>query len=398
KLLALGWWIDEVTYISDAIHFDTANFELSINELYEICLNYKDSKFNFPAFQNKQVSFVINYETQRLTQTSSINTNNEQIITVGEKKDTPSWLTCIDNALVTDLGFSFSLLQLVESLLLELNSNTMDFPILIFSSQTELCKKLFELISDKTQVKIELIHKCIDFLISHPITESSPILPSRIRMYKHRLHISPIILYGQQLAYGKQIVSISKRVIFNLFNNGLHPFDLSGFPHIKQEVEAIHKVRDRELENRIYQIACRVLGQNMAIKNLKNFQSISPKLDKFPECGEIDLLAVNSERRIVYVVDAKNQHNVRTPSGISRENDRFFGNNGHVEQLKKKTQYIVDNLPVFLNYFSIHSSNGWRVQNAFVSDKMFISGFLEGNDIDFVDINEFEKYLLNGTI
>ena len=399
KCLALGWWLNEVSYISDSLHFDTANFELTVSELYEISLNYIDSQLDYSAFQKKQIISTINYESQRMTQRISHNEDNEDTTQLIFTSKSSSWLEEIDKAFVNDFNFSFSLLQSVENSLLNISSENMDFPILIFNSKEELCNKIYEkLIVQDSQLSQNSICSCIDFLTSLPVSLKNSILPSDIRMHKSRLNISPLFCDGDKYLYGKQIVSISNRVLYNYLSSGIQPFDLSSYTHTKQCLDAIHKDRDKELENKIYQISCKILGKDKTLKNIKNFQSISPSLETFPECGEIDLLAVNFSIKIVYVIDAKNQQNAKYPSGIHREINKFFGNKGHVEQLNKKAQYIAENLNIILQYFKIDSLIGWKIQKAFVSDKMFISGFLEGNEIDFIDISELEQYLKTGQV
>lgn len=183
-----------------------------------------------------------------------------------------------------------------------------------------------------------------------------------------------------------------------MLSAGGQPFDLSKHPALSSAIKGIHKQRDTELEEDGFQVAIACLGKDLVEKNILNFKRISTRFSSRPSCGEIDLLAVNKDIKIIFVIDAKNQKRGRLPAEIQRETRYFWGEGGHTEKLQKKEIFVKDNIDDFLRYFKITDSNEWSTKKAFITNVNFISAFKVDNDIDFVLLSELHDYLLTGVL
>ena len=109
-------------------------------------------------------------------------------------------------------------------------------------------------------------------------------------------------------------------------------------------------------------------------------------------------LRIYSENLFVPAGSAKNQKREIYPSGISREEKVFWSKGGHAEKLRKKEQFVSMNLSIFLKYFNINDTTGWKTKRAFLTKKHYINAFIAESDIDFVLLNDFVLYLTEGRV
>jgi tetratricopeptide (TPR) repeat protein len=156
----------------------------------------------------------------------------------------------------------------------------------------------------------------------------------------------------------------------------------------------LHQYLDRELEKEAERIAENVLGRENIEARIDKFERLSSLLSSRPDCGEIDILAVNKSLKIVYVLDAKNRNPKIRPSDIRREIEDFFdGKRSYLAQLTKKENFIQDNLEQVLKHFSVEDIEGWHVRKAFVVKENYPSAYCPDRNVDFVLVDDLEEYL-----
>ncbi len=397
KCLAIGWWMGEVSHISDALHFETANFDLSISDMYELSISYNGSRFCFEEFQAQHAKTSIMNEATSIEYRLNKAMDNKN----AEKHKTyiaPQWLQIIDSAFHAEFGVTLSSFYIISDSLRFVECKKTDFPVKLFDSIEQLIEGIKNTLTPEDEITDQDIHNTINFMLMGNIDISTPLLPSKITTLNKRINITPLMEIEGQIAYGNQMTILSTQLLINILSHGSQPFDLSNYPRLKTAIKKIHRLRDLELEEKAYVEATECLGNIFVEKNICNFRRISKTLPQRPDCGEIDIIAVNQDLKTVFVLDAKNQKRERLPAGINREAKEFWGTGGHAEQLHKKELFIRDNIVVFLRYFKIADLEGWKTQSAFVTQTHYISAFIMKCEVDFVLLSDLKKYLQKGGI
>ena len=390
--LSLGWWIGEISHISDALHFETADFALSINDMYEFSISYNGSRFCFEEFQVQQAKSSIRNDAKCIS--SRLHQEKKDETALLESCDTLPWLSIVDPAFLSEFGVTFSSLNIIADSLRFVESQSNDFPIKIFDSIEQLTQGIKNTLVPEDGISDKDIYNALNFMTMSRIDVSTPLLPSKISTLNKRINIAPIVEIDGQIAYGNQMTILSLQLLTSILGNGAQPFDLTSHPELKAAINRVHRARDLELENEVYIVAQKCLGKSFVEKNISNFRRISNKLPQRPQCGEIDVIAVNRKSKIIFILDAKNQKRGREPAGISREAEDFWGPGGHSEQLHKKEQFVADNMAVFLHFFHVYTIEGWKTKSAFIVQTNYVSAFLVKHETDFVLLSDLTDYLL----
>lgn len=397
QCFAIGWWLDEVSHISEALHFDVASFDLTISDMYELSISYDGSKFDFNDFQIFNSAQYVSRENASYEHKAVCHDSSQCSLTPKQQND-QQWLPIIDAAFLKDINFPFSEYYIVADALRFIECKNMDFPVKIFDNKQHLVSEIHNILTAEKDIKIENISRIIDFMLLNKIDTSSPVLPNKILKSRNRLNISPLFNLRENIAYGNQMTILSYELLTSIVREGAQPFDLSSYPNIKKALDSIHRNADLKLEEEGYLLACECCGKNYVEKNIRNFKRISNSFPQRPDCGEIDILVVNVKLKIIFVVDAKNQKREIYPSGISREEKVFWSKGGHAEKLRKKELFVNKNLPCVLKHFNITDISGWKTRRAFLTKKHYINAFWIKSDIDFVLLSDFVQYLTEGRV
>lgn len=139
-----------------------------------------------------------------------------------------------------------------------------------------------------------------------------------------------------------------------------------------------------------------VLGENNVESRINNFKRLSPSFPAKPDCGEIDLLAVNQSTKTIFVLDAKNRSRKIRPYDIRQELKKFFeGGKSYLSQLNKKEEFVKNNLKDILAHFSIHADKEWKIRKAFVVSTNYPSAYYRGMNVHFVLTSKLADFLSN---
>ena len=392
--LSLGWWIDEISHISDALHFEIADFDLSISDMYEFSISYNGSRFCFEDFQVQHTKTSIRNDAKCIS--SQLNQENKDETALIENCDTLPWLSIVDPAFLSDFSVTFSSLNIIAESLSFIESQSYDFPIKIFDSIEQLAQGIKSALAPEDGISDQDIYNALNFMTMSRIDISKPLLPSKISTLEKRINIAPVVEIDGQIAYGNQMTILSMQLLTSILSNGAQPFDLTSHRNLRTATNYVHRERDLELEKKVCIVAKNCLGESFVERNISNFHRISNQLPQRPKCGEIDVIAVNRKSKIIYILDAKNQKRGREPAEINREAKEFWGADGHSEQLHKKEQFVADNMADFLQFFHINTIEGWKTKSAFVVRTNYVSAFLLKHGTDFVLLSDLPDYLLKG--
>ena len=175
---------------------------------------------------------------------------------------------------------------------------------------------------------------------------------------------------------------------------GVFPLKIREDSPVKEALNLLHREKDKQFEDECEEIANNTLGKQFVEKGINNFQRISKTFPKKPECGEIDLLAVNPNNNNVFVLDAKNDAFKYSPPDIKNQDKSFFGKDSYYEHLIKKVKFIEKNLDVVLEHFSIEESTDITIKKGFIIKETIQHAYKKGIDVDFVLKRDLGKYLL----
>ena len=387
ELQAIGYWINYISLMSDSLHFEIAENKLEITDMYEIKIIRENNKFDTEAFSRANNIKTIAYNAKSVTKRK-----NHTIKKDKTNSEPNKWLPLLDNAFIEEYKFRFTDLLFVLKEVSHIKCDSFaNYPVLI-QEKKKLMKKIADycIVNPAQPLEYKAI---IDFLTIRPIDINNPILPSQIDSLKNRINLCPFIEVDDQIVWGNQLTIKSGNLWSSLIGAGLNPYKLSSKSEIFKVLKKIHKHYDKELENEAFGVVTRVLGEKYCERNIDNFRRISQAFPAKPSCGEIDVLAINPDRKIIYIFDAKNSKRGRTYSGIDAEHKKFFKSKGHYYHLSQKADFVKENIDVFLKYFSIEDKNGWNVIKAFIVRDNYVSAFKKDNPVDFVLINDLKDYI-----
>ncbi len=395
-LQALAVVLEETATISDYIHYDISPHSLKISDLYE----FEDIKGQ-EAFSHEEF-----YKTESKLKVDSAKKSYErrkgEVISEQPEGDRsvqpfPQNLQEVNIAFKNQYGFSLDNFGTVLYVLgcMDL-SHEHYFPLSLVSEKI-LTSKLKENIKDspeESEIKKILEFASLRFGIYKP---DEVLITSQLLRRKERLNLCPLIyLETGQYLYGNEMCLGASRIWLQTISSADFPYELPGNSPIETALAKLHRDMDIELEKEAEVIAKQVLGDNNVEARIDNFKRLSPSFPAKPDCGEIDLLAVNKSIKTIFVLDAKNRNRKIRPYDIRQELKKFFeGNKSYLSQLIKKEEFVKNNLKDILIHFSIQEDREWKVHKSFVVSRNYPSAYYQGINIDFVLIGKFADFLNN---
>lgn len=375
-LLSIGFIINDTSAILDLSKHNLQANKVIVTNLYEIKDEFENIIFNEPEYITDSTKSKLREKIER-----RLNIN------LSEKLD-------LNNTFYKEFKFFLQdMLNILYILGISDLDNSTEFPINKFK-KTDVINYLIENYDYSDGIYLERI---IDFLsLDFNTFKSIDIISeSNLMRYKYRLNLCPIILLEDNyILFGNQMCLSAINLWTSYLSNGNLPYQIKFPSSIEKELKRIHKEKDMLLENIAKEISCDALGKKYVEANILNFKRISNSFPPRPDCGEIDLLAVNPYNKVVFVIDAKNVNKRFRIYDIAREIQDFFeGEKCYYNKLCKKYDFIKDNIESVLKYFDLEYSSDWIIKKAFVVNYVYPSGYIK-EDIDFILIEDLVDYLL----
>jgi len=310
--------------------------------------------------------------------------------------DLPKPMEGVNDVFVEELGFSLEdLLQMLFNLGRIPQSSECWFPLVIVEEEI-LLRNLENFFKNQTR---DTIRAMLDFatLGFNSYDDVADFIPSRLLRLKDRLTLCPLVrIAPDQLMFGNQMCLAACNLWLSYICRGDMPFSETSNSKIQHAIKQLHKFLDDKHEERIGAIARGIFGPRNVEDKISNFRRLSPSLPSRPDCGEIDVLAVNKNTKTLFVLDAKNRNRKYRPADIARDLRDFFDDpESHLVHLTKKWEFIEDNLPAVLSHFGVDDVAGWKVKKAFVVPLNYAFLHDTRNDVDVILAGELEDYLLN---
>ena len=370
-LLATSMLLDEVSLTNELSRKNLQGYEVEVTQLFEIENNFGELVFSNKEYSERLIEFHLNK--------LKMNSAGEDIKLI--------------DASYKEI-FDFSLFDLVNVLTLISRSN---FPSRQWYPINFLDMDYFiENIVRDSGIESNIVKQIIDYLSLdfNSFEEINYISNINLMRWKQRINLCPIIRYKENVIYGNSMCLKAANLWLKYYAEGDVPYTKDLPKKINNASKKIHRQLDLKLEAILEKEAGAILGKENVEANIDNFRRLSNRFPAKPDCGEIDLLAINRNTKTLFVIDAKNINKRLRPYDIAQEMDHFFNEkDGYLTKLINKENFIIKNLRDVLGYFNISDESGWKIKKAFFLDNIFPSAFVK-KDISFIIIDQLANYLL----
>jgi hypothetical protein len=388
-LLAMALVLHDTTIISDYIHFGIVEYGLRITDVYRIEDLRGEEAFNIREFYQAENAQQIEHAKQLFIKDERVTANDNTDHFIGFFQE-------LSSAFEVQFGFSLTNLFAVLRLLgvMDLFSEE-HFPLSIVPNVT-----LIQTLNKNTRESLDetIIQKVLDFvsLNFYTYTPDEELIPAQLLLRKERLNVCPIIqLETGDYLYGNQFCFHVTQSWLNLLISANFPYLLPKDSPVKEVLLKLHNFLDHEFEKEAANIATLAIGEENIEATIDNFKRLSDSFPAKPDCGEIDLLAVNKATKILYVLDAKNRNRRMRVYDIELEMREFFtSRKSYLNQLSKKEKFLQDHLDEVLQHFSIEGSEGWQIRKGFIVNTNYPSAYRIDQAVDFIFVDDLADYLL----
>lgn len=406
KFVSQADYLLQLSQRSDWVHSGLIPFEIEITDLFNFKEIQQEGKFDYDQFREDELENKITALSQIFTD----NSKEKPLQQESENHDAYFKLgSQLDEEFKKNFGFSFSNAYRFLLLCGRLDhTNSKYFPVELMSKR-ELVeniknqyKKDYEKFLNgfkKFQQELELMIEYFSLTFQSYKEIPGVLLLSKLLRSKNRLSLCPIVKYDEEKYILSNEASIFALSIWeqNVLR-GNFPYTLDSNHPCNLIVREIGRDLGSDFEKKCGKLAENILGKENVLINLKNFKRISEIFPKFPDCGEIDFLAINRSTKKIFVMDAKSYYQKLRPADIKNEiNDMLERDSkkkkSNLFHLKKKKEFINQNIRVFLDFFKISEITNWKIKCGFILRNNLHSAYSLGEKIDMVIIDDLISYL-----
>ena len=217
-----------------------------------------------------------------------------------------------------------------------------------------------------------------------------------------RTRFRPIICFNidgklQYISTPKMCIEAIDEIIFNMLPFQELPKEWENNPTLKTYAKKLFNEHDKWLEDPIEAILTKKgLQFNRNIKAINNIS-----LEKAPaiinnieyqrkKVGEIDFLALDKYKKVIYVIDAKLMKTRFHFQSFSIVKDHFTGEKGYELKLWFKVDWVSRHLSDISEFFGIDCS-GYNVKGLFVTETFVYHSLY--SSLPIIPLEHLEKYL-----
>lgn len=247
-----------------------------------------------------------------------------------------------------------------------------------------------------------------DFLAGLTLTDNYASLETAISKPYNincRTRFRPIICFNidgkqQYISTPKICIEAIDEIIFNMLPFRELPKEWGDNPTLKTYAKKLFNEHDKWLENPIETILTKKGVQFH--RNIKAINNIS--LEKAPafissieyrgkKVGEIDFLALDMQKKVIYVIDAKLMKTRFHFQSFSIVKDHFTGEKGYEQKLYFKIDWVSRHLSDISKSFRIDCS-GFNIKGLFVTETFVYHSLY--SSIPIIPLEYLEEYLESG--
>lgn len=405
---ALSYYLISISQVSDFTHTKLLEYIIDIKDYHKFDEVISTKIFDYDSF--KEVEFSSKLEATRdfykqLKSELKVEIDNSKVL-IKEKE----LIKNLENAFKSQFSFTFTNMMRVLSILSSINHPRRDislFPLFLinyedlirliqeeYKIQYENCPTFTGIIY--SEIEEEEIRQIIEYLSLdfHSYDMEDTLIQLKLMKKKNRVTICPPIKENGHILFGKECCNVAFQLWRRNIFAGVFPYKIPKDCIISKAINKIHLYQDKLFEENCRNIVEKVLGKGKYIFRLKNFQRISPTLPKYPNCGEIDLLAVNQNTKTIFILDAKNYYLKLNPLDIKNEINRFVkSRKSDLKKLKRKEEFVKTNFALFLKFFHINDIQNWKFKKGFIIKYNFPTVYIPNLKVDFIFQSDLDIYL-----
>ena len=388
NILALANSAIDLSWLIDMLRYDLRQLAIKISEMYEISHDIKGDTFDIHSFAESEAQNKISAAQTRTIDNQKDHEKEFNEIIKNE------FLENLDEAFIKQFKFKFMDMICVLFALGKYESKS-SLPTFVNECSKESLLDFLEYEIEVNCPSRQVLNKIIDFVsVEKQSFDKGKIIPTQIFREKKRLNLCPIYCDEGKYIFGNQMCIESAKFWGSMVVAGDFPYLLDKDSEIEKCMSAHRNKLDKELEKEAEEIVRSELGEENYEANILNFKRLSKDFPKRPECGEIDLLAVNKKTKTFFIFDAKNRKKSVTPHGIKFDIDEFLrGRKSYLSKIIKKEKFIKNNFERVLKHFSINCTDGWKLKKAFVVRQNYQMAHYYKKSVDFVELNSLAGYL-----
>ncbi len=386
NLLALADSAVNLSYAIDFLKYGLRKHKIRITDMYEIKHEVQDYSFDIADFAKGEAQNKIISAQDRCCDTEK--QDSQKVV------NRPPFLDDLDIAFSEQYGFKFMDMVCVMYALGKYEG-TPSLPNFINEcSKTDLIDFLKYEIAVNCPSSKDL-GKIIDFVsIEQKSIKKDKVIPTQMFRENKRLNLCPIYRKEDIYIFGNQMCIEASKFWTSTVYQGDFPYKTNEDSPIGKCMSAYRRKLDKELEKEAEEIIRAELGAENYEANILNFTRLSKDFPKRPDCGEIDILAVNKKTKTFFLFDAKNRRKSVTPYGVKFDIDEFLrGKKSYLSKIIKKEEFIKDNWEKILEHFSVTNCDRWALKKAFIVKQNYQVAYHYKKAIDFVEVDDLDTYL-----
>jgi len=376
------------SWLIDMLRYDLRQLVIKISEMYEISHDIKGDTFDIHSFAESEAQNKILAAQKRTINNQKDHKKESNGIIKNE------FLENLDEAFIKQYKFKFMDMICVLFALGKYESKS-SLPTFVNECSKESLLDFLEYEIEVNCPSRQVLNTIIDFVsIDKQCFNKGKIIPSQLFREKKRLNLCPLYRNEGTYVFGNQMCIEASKFWSSMIFVGDFPYLLDEESEIVKCMSAYRTKLDKELEKEAEVIVRDEIGEENYEANILNFKRLSEDFPKRPECGEIDLLAVNKKTKTLFLFDAKNRKKSVTPYGVKSDIDEFLrGRKSYLSKIIKKEKFIKNNFERVLKHFSVNCTDGWKLKKAFVVRQNYQMAHYYKKSVNFVELNSLAGYL-----
>lgn len=386
RLHALASIIQTISIMYECVKFSVIPHYILINDQYEFEIISLNQIVNFEEFRHAETEEKIQFHKEKYFQ------KENQVSTKSDKPATKEYYEKLDSYFIKKHGFMVNDMITVLLALSQCNiENQVNWPLNILKEE-EIINFLKTIITVCPSNNVLL--KIIKFLsVDFNMYKNDRFFLFHLFKSENRFNLRPIIkLNTNEFCFGNQMCESSAMIWGGCIKNGYYVHECDN--ELNQIMDDYRRTLDKQIEKLAQKKCIEVLGKENVEANILNFKRLSKKFPSRPPCGEIDILVINRETKVIHIIDVKNRIRSFRPYDIAMEVKIFLtGNKSYLGKLIKKEKFIKHNIEEVLEYFKIKDYDGWTTQAAFIVSQVYPSAYYHKKAAEFIILDNIEKYL-----
>lgn len=340
--------------------------------------------------------YSFNVESKNVTALESFSTNFDKLFVISQKptvnfhtkESSNQFIDELDEPFKEEFNITFRKLgNLIDICLFYLKEKKLEMHIISIKELFEFGSKLYpEMSIDEMRYGLEVLS-----LSSENLT--SEFYPSDVRNRQYRYGCRPIIKFPDKEHYLFNSWSLDN-VNHRMFSELDQGYLLYNDNYICSNKLLAHLQTLRDKANKAHEKEIYILFKTKTSFVELNIKEDNQLLNKITEVlpGEIDVLAIFTNSKEVWLIEAKNIKMSYAARDMSNEIKAFVKSDGYIDKFNKKIEFIKKHLSEILDYYKISDKQGWKLRNYFVTSNVSFPQEAS-TEYTFITLTELRKII-----